>query len=124
VSKLLTGFDAPLNTVLYIDKALTGHNLLQAIARVNRVEEDKEYGYIVDYAGVLGELDAAMRTYSALAEFEAGDLDVGHAIIDVQAQIAKLPQAHVLPSIDRRLVSLSRARRPAEKSSRAERCAR
>jgi type I restriction enzyme R subunit len=94
VSKLLTGFDAPVDTVLYIDKQLTGHNLLQAIARVNRVEEDKEYGYIVDYAGVLGELDTAMRTYSALAEFEADDLDVGHAIIDVQAQIAKLPQAH------------------------------
>jgi type I restriction enzyme R subunit len=61
---------------------------------VNRVEEDKEYGYIVDYAGVLGELDTAMRTYSALAEFELDDLDVGHAIIDVQAQNAKLPQAH------------------------------
>lgn len=94
VSKLLTGFDAPVDTVLYIDKPLTGHNLLQAIARVNRVEEDKEYGYIVDYAGVLGELDTAMRTYSALAEFDPDDLDVGHAIIDVQAQIARLPQAH------------------------------
>lgn len=68
VSKLLTGFDAPVNTVLYIDKPLAGHSLLQAIARVNRVEEDKEYGYIVDYAGVLGELDTAMRTYSALGQ--------------------------------------------------------
>jgi type I restriction enzyme, R subunit len=94
ISKLLTGFDAPVDMVLYIDKSLTGHSLLQAIARVNRVEEDKEYGYIVDYAGVLGELDTAMRTYSALAEFELDDLDVGHAIIDVQAQNAKLPQAH------------------------------
>ena len=94
ISKLLTGFDAPVDTVLYIDKPLTGHTLLQAIARVNRVEEDKEYGYIVDYAGVLGDLDTAMRTYAALAEFDPDDLDVGHAIIDVQAQIAKLPQAH------------------------------
>lgn len=94
VSKLLTGFDAPVNTVLYIDKPLTGHNLLQAIARVNRVEEGKEYGYIVDYAGVLGELDEAMRTYSALGEFDPKDIDVGHAIIDVSAQIARLPQAH------------------------------
>lgn len=94
VSKLLTGFDAPVNTVLYIDKSLTGHNLLQAIARVNRVEEGKEYGYIVDYAGVLGALDTAMQTYSALGEFDPDDLDVGNAIIDVQAQIAKLPQAH------------------------------
>lgn len=94
VSKLLTGFDAPVNTVLYIDKKLTGHNLLQAIARVNRVEEGKEYGYIVDYEGVLGELDAAMRTYSALGDFDPDDLDFGHAIIDVNTQIAKLPQAH------------------------------
>ena len=94
VSKLLTGFDAPVNTVLYIDKPLTGHNLLQAIARVNRVEEGKEYGYIVDYAGVLGELDDAMRTYSALGEFDPKDIDVGHAIIDVSAQIARLLQAH------------------------------
>jgi type I restriction enzyme R subunit len=94
VSKLLTGFDAPVNTVLYIDKPLAGHSLLQAIARVNRIEEEKEYGYIVDYAGVLGELDTAMRTYSALGEFDPGDIDAGHAIIDVQAQIAKLPQAH------------------------------
>jgi type I restriction enzyme R subunit len=94
VSKLLTGFDAPVNTVLYIDKPLTGHNLLQAIARVNRVEEDKEYGYIVDYAGVLGELDTAMRQYSALGEFDPEDIDVGHAIIDVASQIARLPQAH------------------------------
>jgi type I restriction enzyme, R subunit len=93
VSKLLTGFDAPVNTVLYIDKPLTGHSLLQAIARVNRVEEDKEYGYIVDYAGVLGELDTAIRTYSALGEFDPDDIDVDHAIIDVKAQIAKLPQA-------------------------------
>ena len=42
-----------------------------AIARVNRVEDDKEYGYIIDYAGVLGELDPALKTYSALADFEA-----------------------------------------------------
>jgi type I restriction enzyme R subunit len=59
VDKLLTGFDAPKNIVLYLYKPLKAHNLLQAIARVNRVEDDKEYGYIVDYAGVLGELDPA-----------------------------------------------------------------
>lgn len=92
VSKLLTGFDAPVNTVLYIDKPLKEHNLLQAIARVNRVEDGKEYGYIVDYEGVLGELDGAMGTYSSLGDFDPEDLE--GAIIDVHAQIAKLPQAH------------------------------
>src|ERR1035441_4642694 len=61
VDKLLTGFDAPKNTVLYLDKPLKAHGLLQAIARVNRVEDEKEYGYIIDYAGVLGELDPALK---------------------------------------------------------------
>src|SRR5262249_30749770 len=74
VDKLLTGFDAPKNTVLYLDKPLKSHNLLQAIARVNRVEENKDFGYIVDYAGVLGELDPALKIYSALADFEAEDI--------------------------------------------------
>ena len=74
VDKLLTGFDAPKNTVLYLDKPLKAHGLLQAIARVNRVEEDKDYGYIIDYAGVLGELDPALKTYSAFADFEAEDI--------------------------------------------------
>ena len=62
VDKLLTGFDAPRNTVLYVDKALKEHSLLQAIARVNRLHDDKEYGYIIDYRGILGELDSALNT--------------------------------------------------------------
>jgi len=90
----LTGFDAPCMHTMYADKPMRGHGLMQAIARVNRVEDGKDYGYIVDYAGVLGDLDSAMRTYSALGEFDPDDLDVGHAIVDVQAQIQKLPQAH------------------------------
>ena len=62
VSKLLTGFDAPRNTVLYLTRNLKEHTLLQAIARVNRLYDDdegtqpKEFGYIIDYAGVLGGL--------------------------------------------------------------------
>jgi type I restriction enzyme R subunit len=51
VDKLLTGFDEPRNTVLYIDKPLKEHSLLQAIARVNRLYEQKEFGYIIDYRG-------------------------------------------------------------------------
>jgi type I restriction enzyme R subunit len=64
VSKLLTGFDAPRNTVLYVCKPLREHNLLQAIARVNRFYEengeDKQFGFILDYEGLLGELDGAL----------------------------------------------------------------
>ena len=69
VSKLLTGFDAPRNTVLYLCRSIREHNLLQAIMRVNRLfEEDgieKEHGYIIDYEGLLGELDGALNAYSA-----------------------------------------------------------
>ena len=92
VDKLLTGFDAPKNTILYLDKPLKAHGLLQAIARVNRVEDNKEYGYIIDYAGVLGELDPALKTYSALAEFEAEDIQ--GVITDNLVEIEKLPQHH------------------------------
>lgn len=65
VDKLLTGFDAPRNTVLYLCRMLREHTLLQAIARVNRIFENKEFGFIVDYASVLGELDKALTMYSA-----------------------------------------------------------
>ena len=92
VDKLLTGFDAPKNTVLYLDKQLKAHNLLQAIARVNRVEEDKERGYIIDYAGVLGELDPALNIYSALADFEAED--VQGAVTPNLDEIKAQPQRH------------------------------
>jgi type I restriction enzyme R subunit len=96
VSKLLTGFDAPRNTVLYVCKSLREHNLLQAIARVNRLYEDgtteKQFGFIVDYEGLLGELDTALTTYSAFDGFDAADL-VG-TIHDVREEIRKLPQLH------------------------------
>jgi type I restriction enzyme, R subunit len=65
---------------------------LQAIARVNRVEDDKEYGNIIDYAGVLGELDPALKTYSALADFEAED--VAGVVTQNLVEIEKLPQRH------------------------------
>lgn len=96
VSKLLTGFDAPRNTVLYVCKALKEHNLLQAIARVNRLyEEDsveKQFGFIVDYEGLLGELDQALSTYSAFDGYDAAD--VAGAVNDVREEIRKLSQLH------------------------------
>jgi type I restriction enzyme R subunit len=96
VSKLLTGFDAPRNTVLYVCKSLKEHNLLQAIARVNRLYEngdtEKQFGFIVDYEGLLGELDSALTAYSAFEGYEAADL--AGTVHDVREEICKLPQLH------------------------------
>jgi type I restriction enzyme R subunit len=96
VSKLLAGFDAPRNTVLYVCKSLKEHNLLQAIARVNRLYEDggteKQFGFIIDYEGLLGELDSALTTYSAFEGYEAADL--AETVHDVREEIRKLPQLH------------------------------
>jgi len=92
VDKLLVGFDEPRNTVLYIDKPLQDHAILQAIARVNRLFEGKDFGYIVDYRGVLGELNAAMETYNALEGFDPDD--VAGTLTDIAAEIAELPQRH------------------------------
>lgn len=92
VNKLLTGFDAPRNTVLYLTKSLKDHELLQAIARVNRLHDGKEFGYIIDYRGVLENLDKALSLYSSLADFDA--VDLADIWTDVSEEIAKLPQKH------------------------------
>lgn len=96
VSKLLTGFDAPRNTVLYVCKALREHTLLQAIARVNRLFDEegppKDFGFIIDYEGLLGELDAALTAYTALDGYDQEDL--AGTVHDVREQIRKLPQLH------------------------------
>jgi len=60
----LTGFDAPCCHTLYVDKPMKGHNLMQAIARVNRVFRDKVGGLVVDYIGIASELKAALKTYT------------------------------------------------------------
>lgn len=96
VSKLLTGFDAPRNTVLYVCKSLREHNLLQAIARVNRLFEDgdteKQFGFIIDYEGLLGELDTALTTYTAFEGYD--DADLAGTVHDVKEEIRRLPQLH------------------------------
>lgn len=93
VSKLLTGFDAPRNTVLYLCKPLREHTLLQAIARVNRLFSDekteKQFGYVLDYEGLLGELDQALTSYSALGDFDSEE--IAGAVVDVREQIRLLP---------------------------------
>jgi type I restriction enzyme R subunit len=88
VDKLLTGFDAPRAAVLYIDKELKEHNLLQAIARVNRLYDGKDFGFIVDYRGLLGNLDQALTSYSSLDGFEEEDL-IG-AVIDIKEEVARV----------------------------------
>lgn len=92
VGKLLTGFDAPRCNTLYIAKPLAEHNLLQAIARANRLYNGKDYGYIVDYVGILGQLDHALTQYSALEEFD--ESDIAGAIMRVDEEIKKIPQYH------------------------------
>ncbi len=100
VDKLITGFDAPRNTVLYLCRLLREHTLLQAIARVNRLYADedtgavKEFGYIVDYASVLGELDQALTMYAeaGLTGFEEEDL--AGTLASIQEEVGKLPQRH------------------------------
>jgi type I restriction enzyme R subunit len=81
VDKLLTGFDEPRNAVLYIDKHLKDHNLLQAIARVNRLHEDKKFGLLVDYRGILKELDTSLKEYQKLAERTQGGYDIEDLMI-------------------------------------------
>jgi type I restriction enzyme R subunit len=76
VDKLLTGFDEPRNTVLYIDKPLKEHSLIQAIARVNRLHSKKQFGYLIDYRGILKELDATIEKYQDLAERTQGGFDI------------------------------------------------
>lgn len=93
-SKLLTGFDAPVCQVLYIDKELKEHGLLQAIARTNRLHDGKEYGLIVDYRGLIQKLDAAMDMYSGagLENFEGRDLR--GVVIDVLEALGQLRAAY------------------------------
>ena len=78
VDKLLTGFDAPSATYLYIDKSMQDHGLFQAICRVNRLDtEDKEYGYIVDYKDLFRSLESAINDYTkeAFDNFDKADVE-------------------------------------------------
>lgn len=92
VDKLLTGFDAPRNQVLYLTRNLREHTLLQAIARVNRLYPGKDYGYIIDYYGNLENLDDALQTYAGLEEYDPDEL-IG-TLTNIAKEIEKLPQVH------------------------------
>ncbi|WP_314287516.1 HsdR family type I site-specific deoxyribonuclease [Capnocytophaga sputigena] len=92
VDKLLTGFDAPIVKVMYLTRSLKEHSLLQAIARVNRVKEGKDYGLIIDYYGNLENLDKAIEMYGSWEDFEADDLK--DTVTNATKEIEKLPQLH------------------------------
>ncbi len=97
VSKLLTGFDEPKNGVLYIDKKLEAHNLIQAIARVNRLHDAKKYGLLIDYRGILKALDTAIKDYQDLEEktqagFDMDDIDGMYTQINTEYK--RLPNLH------------------------------
>lgn len=97
VDKLLTGFDEPRNTVLYIDKPLKEHNLIQAIARVNRLHEKKKFGLLIDYRGILKELDTTIAQYQELASktqkgYDITDLDGLYQ--QMSSEYKRLPMLH------------------------------
>lgn len=83
---LLTGFDAPIEQVLYLDRKLIAHDLLQAIARVNRTCGAKRCGYVVDYIGV------ARHLTEALDDYDGEDTD--GALIDINVELPKLLDRH------------------------------
>jgi len=86
-NKLLTGFDAPVENTMYLDSPLKDHNLLQAIARTNRVYGDhKDYGLIVDYIGVTRYLKEALSSYH--------EPDIAHALVDIRAEREELVAAY------------------------------
>ena len=95
---LLTGFDAPVAGVLYVDKTLQEHNLLQAIARVNRVYKGKDFGLVVDYWGIFKKLKTALDLYddaeSSMNLFDQDDIE--NAILGPIDEKNKLEEAHTV----------------------------
>lgn len=97
VDKLLTGFDEPKNTVLYIDKPLKAHNLIQAIARVNRLHPKKKFGLLIDYRGILSELDTTIAKYQDLASRTQGGFDIADLVglyNQMSTEYKRLPQLY------------------------------
>ncbi len=84
---LLTGYDAPILQTLYVDKILKEHNLLQAIARVNRTRKGKVAGYVVDYAGITKHLVDALEIFS-------GDLEPSDVMVDIESEKTTLENRH------------------------------
>ena len=95
--KLLTGFDAPIAKVLYVDKPMKEHNLLQAIARVNRIYPDKDFGWIVDFYGIFTHLNEAMDMYSNESGLNKYDKeDIEKALLSCEDVSKDLFESHKL----------------------------
>lgn len=100
VDKLLTGFDAPPCTYLYIDKSMHDHGLFQAICRVNRLDgESKDFGYIIDYKQLFGDLADAINTYTSGA-FEDYDAEDVEGLLKDRTEEAKKYFEEALDSLD------------------------
>lgn len=89
VDMWLTGFDVPSMATMYIDKPMKGHNLMQAIARVNRVYKDKEAGLIVDYIGMAAELKAALNQYTKRDQDKVPDLGIAYSIAMAKLEVMR-----------------------------------
>jgi len=99
VDKLLTGFDAPSATYLYIDKHMQDHGLFQAICRVNRLDgDDKEYGYIVDYMDLFRSLEKAVADYTSKA-FDSFDKEDVEGLLKMRTAEAKKHLTELLESL-------------------------
>src|SRR5262249_3593384 len=85
-SMLITGFDAPIVQALYLDRSIKDHELLQAIARVNRVNSDKKNGIVVDYFGVSQNLKDALRAYS--------EEEIQGALVSIKDEVPLLADRH------------------------------
>lgn len=92
VDKLLTGFDNPRNVVLYLCRKLREHTLFQAITRVNRKCAGKEFGYIIDYDGVIEELNQTLQLYMSYEDYDNQDLEA--TVTDIKEEIVQLPQVY------------------------------
>lgn len=89
VDMWLTGFDVPSMATMYIDKPMKGHNLMQAIARVNRVYKDKEAGLIVDYIGMAAELKLALNQYTKRDQDKVPDLGIAYSIAMAKLEVMR-----------------------------------
>lgn len=89
VDMWLTGFDVPELATMYIDKPMRGHNLMQAIARVNRVYKDKEAGLIVDYIGIGADLRNALNEYTNRDRDKVPDITVAYVIVKEKLEIMR-----------------------------------
>lgn len=123
IDKLLTGFDEPRVTVMYVCRKLKEHTLLQAIARVNRIAPGKDFGFIIDYEGIIGELDVALNAYSNLEDFDQAD--VQNMMSNIANEIKDLPQKHselndIFKSVKNKLDLVSYSNTLADEAKRVE----